>query len=54
MAIASNFSKNAKYPIKPLASKIQNKEASQEEIMEKFMRQVNLINKQFGGEEAIE
>lgn len=48
MAITSSFNKSSKYPVKPLSSRVPNKEAPQEEIMEKFMRQVNIINKSFG------
>lgn len=51
MAIASNFNKQAKYPSRPMMARSTNKEATQAEIKDKFIRQMKAINRRFGKEE---
>jgi len=51
LAITSSFNKNSKYPEHPLLSKPKIKEESQEVIMDRFLRHMNLINSKFRKEE---
>ena len=51
MAIASSFSKNAKYPEKPLSMADKVIEAPMEVIKDKFLRHMKEVNRRFGKED---
>lgn len=50
MAITASFNKSFKYPNKPLLGPKDAPVATNEVIKEKFLRQMNLINRGFGKE----
>lgn len=50
MAIASSFSKDVKYPNKPLMDKAEPKQMSADEIKRRFVAHAKLINSTLGKE----
>lgn len=53
MAVASSFSKDAKYPSKPFSESNMPPEKAQESIKRKFMHKMNELNSRFREEEKI-